>query len=990
MGRSLLPLIIALATLSLAAPIPFISLNAVPKGVLVYGKHAMIEVTLCNHGIFNMFGTAVQVQVKGAMIVGSDTISFGILPRGKCVKGTFEIIPTRSHVMATFVVYAFTTVNQKESKFSGTYAFEWYARVPKLIVLETYNRTYVNKAVMYLNLTNVGNYVANNVTVRINSSECIVTPSIFRVQKIIPNKAIEKKITIKTAKVPNTCKLVIDIDDGITKLQKEVKVSFEKPRISLELEPNNVVVCNEEKYAINASVSLSASGTTLRPNLIKVVNLKGCKTYTFVMIAPKVPVTLNAQLQVTGYSTSKSITIEKVPVELIYNPQTLLSNFENVVKLYIKSNIMFEKAPLEITPSVGSLNTTSIVVSSNKTVLISWRVPSGSKQAQLNVRVLGNEFTLPFVIASSNPSISLRYSPSTLVEGSNTTLKICVRNEWTRTLSDVSLTVNSTSPPSIYYLGSLKPSESKCIKVNVVTPWNEDNYVLRISFTSLEYRTYFNIKIPLTQNPNVAIISMNISSQSLKVGKNVVNMVLKNDGVGWAKNVVVRVKSQDLQYPLSAVPLGDIPPNGNKSIKLVFNVPPERNIENVEISVSYCSGAPVGPCKAQTLVSKIELSVAPYVPPNLQVTVLKRTLQSGASTKLCVEILNDGRDVAVNPSVTFEGSRLLVLTGKTSFTLPNLEPGKSKRICLNVSIPTITKDTTTQLVYNLRYGDPWGGRYSNQGKISLRVLKARIPIISVRPTTSIVIEGENRILRLEISNLGAVAARNVVINVYANGMVIKNPTWTMKNLMPGQRVIWKVYYSIPYGSFINEVQLGVTINYTYPGGNNITNLNFPLSVRIGPKVEIQDVLVSPQKIPPGRATSVAFNVVNSGNMRALMVNVKLEVPKELSVIGTKTLMLESLNPGANVPAAFIVRAKPDAPPGTYPVKIVLTYRFNGNEYTVTRMSSVIVVNPIEAYIEGLGKWIIYAIVGSVAIIIIIIIVIVLRRGRSEEVEAIGE
>ncbi|UXD22463.1 hypothetical protein IPA_05035 [Ignicoccus pacificus DSM 13166] len=976
-------ILMVLLGIVLAQPITTLNIEVQAQKPLVYGERVPMRIKVCNVGVMNFLGVALQYEVRGGIIEGGTTYSLGFLGRGACKEMTLNVIPISSNLKLKILAMVNTNIGTKSVSMKGDYFFEWFVKSPKL--LASVKSVDLLSGKLELSIKNVGNMVASNITLYASSDNCQVRPAVTNIGTIKPGSAKVVNLILRAPEGIKSCLIRATLTDGISNWTSKITIQIRKPQVNIEI-GNVITICYSGKTSVNGTLTLSAQNALIAPAVSNVSLRRGCVKVPYTLISPSTPLRIIATLNIGSFTYIVKRDIKALPLSITTNVTTLAIGSKNLIRLRIGSDYSFKKAIMKMEPSVGSLNVSSLVVNSNSTVWISWSIPTKKIEgAYLHVNVLGNEIKIPFVLIKQEPPINLEYSPKTLLEGSNTKLKLCVVNNWTRSLKSVTLETNATQPVISSYLGNIPPKSKKCVDVIASVPWGMRTYKIYVILNSEGYTKKYLLDIPMMQNPNVAVLKVTINPMSLKPGSSYTTLIVKNEGKGWARNVVVSVSSPDLVYPTSKVPLGDIGPGKAKMIQLQFTVPPDINKEKCKISIDYCSGTAVGPCEPKRFETQVNIPVEPYVPPTLQITSSKLTLRSGNVTEITLKITNVGNDVAIAPELTIGSSKIIGVVGETTFVLNNIKPKDSVTVKLQVNVQPVNKRTAASLSYSLRYGDPWGKTYNNRGSLTFTILPMKRADVVVHVLSNTLIKGDNRVLLVRVRNVGNSIAKNITLTAYASGVVIKDPTLRIGTLMPGQAITWRLVYSIPTSSLINSVQLSVTVNYLSNGQSEVNTFSFPMKVIMGPQMEITDVTVTPQKVIAGKALSVSVVLVNSGDAPAYNVHVSVQLPVQLTAIGPTRVFLGNIRQQNSVPVAFVLKPKEGTAPGTYVAKIVASYNFNGARYSVETPVTIIVTSPSSQYVSMFERYKLYAAIGGAALALIVIVVLIKRRRKSGEV-----
>ena len=250
-----------------------------------------------------------------------------------------------------------------------------------------------------------------------------------------------------------------------------------------------------------------------------------------------------------------------------------------------------------------------------------------------------------------------------------------------------------------------------------------------------------------------------------------------------------------------------------------------------------------------------------------------------------------------------------------------------------------------------------------------------MPKIVVNLITGKVVVG-NSFIKLLVRNIGSSAARDINVTLYANGIVLKNDIFNIRVLGPKQGTTITVPVFVPKGLAGKSVSLGVAVSY----GKKTDTFNYKVDVVLGPQIKITDVNVNPSSIEPGKPASVAFTIANTGDQPAYDVRAEVKLPLQFSALGPSSVMIGVVKPQSVVPAAFLFKAK-EVKPGTYPIKIIVTYTYQGVKYKKEVVTTIIVKPKLLVTTQGLFQYKTLVLGGAGGLVLLFILFKVLRRKR---------
>lgn len=219
----------------------------------------------------------------------------------------------------------------------------------------------------------------------------------------------------------------------------------------------------------------------------------------------------------------------------------------------------------------------------------------------------------------------------------------------------------------------------------------------------IQYEDQLDIAFEVTGKPS---IRAKISGDSIREGKQQVLIELFNDGDAVAKNLeITGVYSGSASVELEGAKfLGDLDPDGTANVGLDLYVPTGMKGRLVPLTVE---AKYLGPRDVVYVLSEtLQLSVKPSDPvPPLVLGLDARELSIGESSKVHIDVMNQGSHSISDLKLTLAPDSFLNVFGPTVIYIDRLGPEESERIEVEVYVPSTVTGTSATLAVTVTYFD---------------------------------------------------------------------------------------------------------------------------------------------------------------------------------------------------------------------------------------------------------------------------------------------
>lgn len=320
------------------------------------------------------------------------------------------------------------------------------------------------------------------------------------------------------------------------------------------------------------------------------------------------------------------------------------------------------------------------------------------------------------------------------------------------------------------------------------------------------------------------------------------------------------------------------------------------------------------------------------------------TAVAGSSNTLTIPVSNVGVYAARSVVITLE----MEDKSKTTQLLDNLNmvqsvqqilPNESKNIVFDLKLVSTAPEGVYAFKLNYSFENFYNDSYTSSESFYIKVVNSntspRLVADSIETAPSVAVPGENLSLKVKISNLGTLPAKNVKVTLKGlknNGFITNNST-DVKYItqIDGGGSAYVTYSlkataGIPSGS--NELQ--VKIEYTSGNDGTVTadenQIFIPVSrTGAGKGLIIKNIKTPGEAVTANKDFKLVFEVTNTGLSEVSNIKVSLSSDKEIICKSMNSIMVDSLGKGETKKCEFTLYASQDAVTKNYPVAINVEY-----------------------------------------------------------------
>jgi len=882
---------------------------------LTLGHEGRITITLCNPSRLPVHFASASFASDGALISPSQ-VSAGFLAPGKCWSYELSAVPLKREALVEYTLSGTVSIGNNRATSYSQGSFVLISKAPELVVMPVEASSAGGR--VEVEVRNAGD-------APFNGTLLFLKPVPARLELSVPpgGRAVgELRLPPMN---PGQYEVQYRAKYGLALLEGRAKLFVRpSPEVRLEL-GRSIKICFPRKEL--AVLTLVAEGAVPSPSQT-VLTVEGCKTVSYSLLSPQLPVRVAAKAKIGMLELNATSAASQCAVEL--NGTSLWAGYDNPLRLSVSCPLPLV-GNVSLVPSVGSVSPAVLPAEGGHFV---WSLPPSAEGAVLEVVLFGRAQKFAFNVVPFQPSLSVNVKPAAVMEGSVFPITVCLTNTWVKALKNVQVTAKASNWTASATFREIPPKGQACLSGRASAPWNSTSIKVFITTIISSYTKEFVKEITVVTSPYTASPAVVADAKSLPVGKAEVVLKVKNLGKGFAKGATLALFSENLLYP-SEVYLGDLPPGGEKEVKVTFFVPKDVREVRLRAELSFCSGPAAGTCTPKAYAKSFTFPVSQYVPPQLSFTVQEARLAGGEEGAVRVKVVNTGNDVAKN-IVVIASSEELELK-ESYFTINEIPPGSAFRLEIPVRAPEVLEPADAKLRLKARFSDSWGGAHEAEAEFGIKVEPKPSPVLGLNLLTPTLPVGDVK-LRFTLTNSGNADAKNVKVVLYASGISLKEGEFSFPVLGPGQTVeIEAPATAVAPGTY----SLTAVVKY-----NKTETFSYKIKVVQGPDVVLQDLKLYPQKLYPGGSAVLSFTLFNAGDSEAARLTVVV-AGRGVKVSGGK-VVVPALDAGRTLPMAFTVSAPPNLEPGTYELVIKVSYSFQGQKIEKTFSATVPVYPRVQA------------------------------------------
>lgn len=447
-------------------------------------------------------------------------------------------------------------------------------------------------------------------------------------------------------------------------------------------------------------------------------------------------------------------------------------------------------------------------------------------------------------------------------------------------------------------------------------------------------------------------------------GDNTLTLTIQNKGEAKASNLDVLV---NVPSPLTIMgrdnswSFKEVKPNQNLTITINVYAPPASigRAYPLTVQFSYVDAYGFSHVDQKTLGLAVEKTLKK---PLIDVEVDCGEIVSSEKNILNITLTNNGEvdvlnlDVILNlPSLTTSlsrGSSPLILLNKDNFW--HFDKIKPKESVLIPILLTTDKSVvgTYQISLILTYQDKRNQTYRETRSVGLTVLprfpSSLINIESYKVNPQTVYQGDVFTLDFNLKNFGDSEAQAVTVTLTPPTLfaTLTPSTISLGNLKPNtsKQISFKVMASPSVKAGVVHL-FRIDISYIDSKGIKQVTTN-TLGVPIHGKIKfiIYGFSTIPSPAHIGREFTISFTLLNHGTSPAMYTNISIIPSKIFQLTKESSSYIGQVDPNAPAPVSITSTVSSDVKEGSYPLKILITYKDEYNQpHSFTYKTSVKVV-----------------------------------------------
>lgn len=488
---------------------------------------------------------------------------------------------------------------------------------------------------------------------------------------------------------------------------------------------------------------------------------------------------------------------------------------------------------------------------------------------------------------------------------------------------------------------------------------------------------------PFTPEPGPApmvLISRSDLDKPLESGQEVkLKVTFQNLSNTKLKSPVVTFTPSDgllLDGGTSSFPLADIP--GKKSVSLEITVkgasaiPSPAQSLGVELKFNYYNNVSTVQGNVTDKISIPAIGRESVPQPVVLVTrsTLPHPLAVDETATITLRFQNTSSTPLVKPVVAVTPSEsLMILNDAATFLLPDIQPGKTATLDVQIQVARGNSSTSQTLSTELKYGYDNGGMMT-QASVSDKVVvptqaKETVPqpvvLVTRSATGKPISAGETLPVTLTFQNAGTTALVKPVVSVTTSeSLILMDPTSTflLPDLAPGKSTSISVKVQATKDLSSTNQSLNTELKYLYDNGETMTQATSSDKVNIAanassksdasvPNVVVRSYSYGESSVPSGSAFPLNFTFENTGAVPISNVVVTVDGGETFTMdASTNTYFYKALAAGASQTQEIPMRAVPTGKSGAQGLTLSFKYEYEDGEKRTQTNSDVKLSIPV--------------------------------------------
>lgn len=349
---------------------------------------------------------------------------------------------------------------------------------------------------------------------------------------------------------------------------------------------------------------------------------------------------------------------------------------------------------------------------------------------------------------------------------------------------------------------------------------------------------------------------------------------------------------------------------------------------------------------------------------------LERPLAPDQSAIVTLQFQNTSATRLVKPVVSITPSEsLMVLNDAATFLLPDIEPGRSAAIAVNIKLARGNTATSQSLGAELKFGYDNGGMLT-QATVSDKVIvptlaKETVPqpvvLVSRSSAAKPISPGETAGVTLTFQNAGATKLVKPVVTVTTSeSLMLMDPTSTflLPDLEPGKSASISVKVKAAKEMASTNQSLSTELKFSYDNGETMTQatssdkVNLSANVPVKGDTSVPNVVVrsfsfGESSVAAGSAFPLNFTFENTGAVKIENVVVTVDGGENFTMnAGTNTYFYKAMAPGGTQSQEVPMRTVPTGKTGAQSVVLSFKYEYSDGEKRAQATSEVKLSIPV--------------------------------------------
>ncbi|WP_423999238.1 COG1361 S-layer family protein [Haloarcula salina] len=438
------------------------------------------------------------------------------------------------------------------------------------------------------------------------------------------------------------------------------------------------------------------------------------------------------------------------------------------------------------------------------------------------------------------------------------------------------------------------------------------------------------VTVRVTDDATFDVVDVDSSARVGSTGS--VELTVQNTGESAASDAAVTLQTQNSEFTVgdgeqSSRFVDSWATGENRTFQYRIGASSDAEPEpyNFELSVAFDDADGV-----RTEPVGNTVGIAPAPEQSFAVVDTSSAVAVGNTGEFELTLRNDGPVTVDDASVTVTAQSSDITFGEASSTsqfVGEWSPGEVRTVTVDATAGSNAEVRSYALSASVQYDDPEGDAGTDD-TLSLGIETAPKQTFSLSDVSGTLQAGQDGTLEATLVNDGPRTVENAVVNWESDHASLspQGTQYAVGTLEPGESTTVDFGVDASDSARQGARQFDFTVGYEDDNGDQQTSDTLSVQSDVAASEDEFDLAVADRTIAVGNSRVVSVEVTNNLDETVSDVEARLFADDPLSISGTDTSYIESLEPGESATLAFEVSAASSATAGsTYPMSFDFRY-----------------------------------------------------------------